>query len=224
MEQQRRARRARSGNTLSIALVATLSSLGACNGSTQTREPSERPGPPTFPTTYSTVRTGSIATRTVSANTQILHVGCASCHSLREGEPLPESVDELEEFHGGLTFRHGELSCASCHNPNDVITLRLADGRILETTEVVSLCSQCHGTQARDYRKGAHGGMAGYWDLSRGPRKRKICSDCHDPHAPSYVGGLPVSGPRDRFQTRSPEATPASKPTPENPSVRKQNP
>lgn len=64
---------------------------------------------------------------------------------------------------------------------------------------MVSLCGQCHGPQLRDYRRAAHGGATGYWDLSRGPRTRNLCITCHDPHTPAYVGGLPVLPPRDRF-------------------------
>ena len=65
--------------------------------------------------------------------------------------------------------------------------------------EALTLCSQCHGPQRRDYDHGAHGGMTGYWDRSRGGRQRNHCVDCHDPHQPAYVGGLPVPAARDRF-------------------------
>jgi hypothetical protein len=64
---------------------------------------------------------------------------------------------------------------------------------------VMDLCGQCHGPQARDYAHGAHGGMTGYWDLSRGPRERNNCIDCHDPHAPAFPKVRPVFAPKDRF-------------------------
>jgi hypothetical protein len=71
----------------------------------------------------------------------------------------------------------------------------------VEFADVMKLCAQCHGPQFRDYQHGAHGGMNGYWDLSRGGRSRNNCIDCHDPHAPAYVGAIPAPRPRDRFLT-----------------------
>ena len=131
---------------------------------------------------------------------QPVRVACVTCHSLRPVKPLPASAAELKEFHMGLTVQHGTLSCASCHAPGaPAERLHLADGKELQMVEAITLCSQCHGPQRRDYERGAHGGMKGHWDLSRGPRERNTCVDCHDPHAPKYVGGKPVHPPRDRF-------------------------
>lgn len=125
---------------------------------------------------------------------------CVTCHSLRPGAKLPESTAGLREFHAGLALRHGTLTCASCHAPDSPAErLRLADGREIQFVEAITICSQCHGTQRRSYDHGTHGGMTGYWDLSRGPRERNMCVDCHDPHSPRFVGGMPVHRPRDRF-------------------------
>lgn len=77
--------------------------------------------------------------------------------------------------------------------------LHLATGEQVPMLQAIRLCAQCHGTQWRDYQRGAHGGMFGYWDLSRGSRTRNHCVDCHDPHTPKFVGGRPVLPPRDRF-------------------------
>ena len=73
----------------------------------------------------------------------------------------------------------------------------VATGEPLPMTEVVTLCAQCHGPQYRDFKAGAHGGMTGYWDLSRGDRTRNNCVSCHDPHSPKYAGGHPVMPPRN---------------------------
>ena len=73
-----------------------------------------------------------------------------------------------------------------------------AGGRMVHAG-ISSGCAQCHGPQYRDYRHGAHGGMRGHWDLSRGPRERNHCVACHDPHAPAFGQFEPVPGPRDRF-------------------------
>jgi hypothetical protein len=126
-------------------------------------------------------------------------VRCETCHALRPPVALPASMRELDQFHQGLELQHGALSCASCHTQGASITLHLADGRKLPPGGAMDLCRQCHGTQYRDYGHGAHGGMSGYWDLSRGARVRNHCIDCHDPHAPQIRQVLPAAPPRDRF-------------------------
>jgi formate-dependent nitrite reductase cytochrome c552 subunit len=132
-----------------------------------------------------------------------VRVACATCHALRRPDALPASTAELDEFHQGLTFAHGELTCATCHVIGDQTTLHLADGREIAMTEAMQLCRQCHGTQGRDYDHGAHGGMTGHWDLSVGGRVRNHCIDCHDAHAPQFQASRPVLPPRDRGMTRN---------------------
>lgn len=124
---------------------------------------------------------------------------CASCHTTTKPSMETRSAAELDQFHQGLKYAHGDLTCLSCHNSNNYETLRLADGRSLEFSDSMALCSQCHGPQRRDYDRGLHGGMNGYWDLARGGRTRNTCIDCHDPHAPAFPAVLPVLPPRDRI-------------------------
>jgi hypothetical protein len=64
-------------------------------------------------------------------------------------------------------------------------------------TDAIRLCAQCHGQQHTAYTHGAHGGMNGHWDLSRGDRLRNHCVDCHDPHAPAFPRYMPMPPPRD---------------------------
>lgn len=126
-------------------------------------------------------------------------LSCASCHANRKSDLETKRGEELKEFHQGLHFEHGSLKCVSCHDPADYNSLHLADGRSLAYENVQTLCSQCHASQANDYQHGAHGGMNGHWDLTRGPRQRKGCIDCHDPHAPSFPRMVPTFKSRDRF-------------------------
>ena len=135
-------------------------------------------------------------------------VNCSTCHATTTPNTNLRSGAELTTFHQGLSYKHGDLSCVSCHNSGNYDTLRLADGTALEFTEVMQLCGQCHGPQARDYRNGAHGGMTGHWDLTRGPRHRNNCVDCHDPHAPQYPKVMPVFKPRDGKPNPSTHKTP----------------
>ncbi|MBA4150240.1 MAG: hypothetical protein H0X66_19190 [Verrucomicrobia bacterium] len=125
-------------------------------------------------------------------------VNCSTCHATTEPNLELRNAADLKEFHQGLHFNHGNLSCVSCHNPGNYDTLRLADGKQVEFANTMQLCSQCHGPQARDFRHGAHGGMTGHWDLTKGSRERNTCTDCHDPHSPAYPTVMPVFKPKDR--------------------------
>lgn len=126
-------------------------------------------------------------------------VACVTCHAGRTPNPANAGTKDLDLFHQGLQVQHGGNTCLSCHDARDYGRLHLADSRPVPFTEVVTLCGQCHGPQLRDYLKGAHGGMNGAWDLTRGNRVRQACTACHDPHTPKYQGAHPVLPPRDRF-------------------------
>jgi len=145
-----------------------------------------------------------VLTDRVDGRGQPLRVACLTCHSLRRPTALPSTMSDLREFHQGMSFAHGALSCGSCHVIGDQTSLHRADGSLVAMTEAIELCRQCHGPQARDYDHGAHGGMNGAWDRSRGPRTRNHCVDCHDPHVPAFQPMHPVLPPRDRGLTRHP--------------------
>lgn len=124
---------------------------------------------------------------------------CSSCHATTRPNMEIRTSGELDQFHQGLKYLHGNLTCLSCHNATNYDTLRLADSRAVQFSDVMTLCSQCHGPQRRDYDVGLHGGMNGHWDLTKGGRTRNICVHCHDPHAPAFPLVMPVFPPRDRI-------------------------
>lgn len=128
-------------------------------------------------------------------------LACSTCHDVRTPNFSNTTTADLDEFHRDLPFGHGSISCLSCHNSDNYDTLRLANQTTVEYTDVMTLCAQCHGQQARSYEHGVHGGMSGYWDLTRGPRTRNNCVDCHDPHQPAFPRMKPTFKPRDRFLT-----------------------
>lgn len=128
---------------------------------------------------------------------------CSTCHRLREPNPQNRTPGDLRDFHQNMSLAHGNLTCYMCHNPDDTDTLRLADGQPVQYQNVMTLCAQCHGVVAKDYARVAHGGMSGYWDLTRGERIRNNCIDCHDPHVPQFPKMQPTFKPRDRFLTPS---------------------
>lgn len=144
----------------------------------------------------------TVATGAFDEHGKPITVSCATCHATRTPETGAKLGSPLTSFHQKLVGNHGQLSCNACHNPADGYTsLRLAQGTSVPFSEVITLCAQCHGPQYRDFQHGAHGGMNGYWDLSRGSRVRNTCIDCHDSHAPKYPTVAPARGPHDRFQT-----------------------
>ncbi len=130
-------------------------------------------------------------------------VACSTCHSVRQSNLDNKTAQSLDEFHQGMTFNHGSIACYACHNPDDSDALRLADGSTVAYENVMTLCSQCHSKQAESFAHGAHGGMNGHWDLSRGPQMKNNCIDCHDPHAPSYPKMIVTFKPKDRFNEPS---------------------
>lgn len=150
-----------------------------------------------------------VATGLTNFQGQPVFASCSSCHTTTKPNLDNRSSADLDQFHQGLKYNHGNLSCLSCHNSQNYETLRLADTRSVEFSDSMTLCSQCHGPQRRDYDRGLHGGMNGHWDLTRGGRTRNTCINCHDPHAPAFPLVMPVLPPRDRIsvpQTHPTEA------------------
>ncbi|MEE9404985.1 MAG: hypothetical protein V3V20_08825 [Algisphaera sp.] len=134
------------------------------------------------------------------AKGQPITANCTTCHATREANRTTNDGAQLVDFHTGLHSNHGGLTCVSCHNDEEnYSSLHRADGRPIAFEKQIQLCAQCHGPQHRDYVNGSHGGMTGYWDLTRGGRTRNTCTDCHDPHAPQIPLVQPVFAPRDRF-------------------------
>jgi hypothetical protein len=162
--------------------------------------PAESPEMPLFPVTIrKPLGPPQCLTGLTDASGEPVSVSCSTCHAARKPNFENKVVGDLNEFHGSLAFAHGTVSCLSCHNAEDYDALKLADGSRIEFTDVMTLCAQCHGPQTRDYEHGAHGGMNGYWDLTRGPRTRNNCIDCHNPHSPQFPKMQPTFKPRDRF-------------------------
>jgi hypothetical protein len=141
------------------------------------------------------LRTPVVFTGVTNLHGQPVAVACSTCHTTTKANPQISRSEDLDEFHQGLKFAHGAVSCLSCHNEKNYDALHLANGMSLAYENVMNLCAQCHGPQFRDYRNGSHGGMNGYWDLKAGGRTRNNCVDCHDPHAPAYVPVMPVFKP-----------------------------
>jgi hypothetical protein len=199
-----------------VAIATVVMIVGGSLLAQNTNRPHQTPNPaeanvavagksaPRFPVVVSRPEG---APRIASGNRDIhgreLTVSCASCHANLVSHAEASGARLPKTFHQGLQFQHGKLHCVSCHNPPNYSELRTADGHAVDFGDVQSLCGQCHSLQSLDYEHGAQGGMNGYWDLGRGPRQRKGCIDCHDPHAPAFPSMVPTFKPFDRFLPRT---------------------
>ncbi len=126
----------------------------------------------------------------------------AQCHDDRTPDPTPRA---LTTFHVGRTVRHGPALdfCDDCHDLDDVDSLVLLDHDTRVGFDASDgLCAQCHGSTHDDWEAGIHGLTTGGW---RGTVQRRLCTACHDPHAPArlHFEALPV--PAD-VRLRAPRA------------------
>ena len=152
-------------------------------------------GTPKFKTTIEIPEgLGALATGQVNAVGKPVEIQCSTCHT--EGSPPAKD----SRFHTRERIDHGPLSCAHCHASDNRALLHLANGEPIAMRNAMELCAQCHGSQYRDYQHGSHGGMRGYWDLSRGPRQRHHCITCHNPHRPQFRSFIPAPGPKPRVR------------------------
>jgi hypothetical protein len=78
-------------------------------------------------------------------NGRAVKVACATCHDTRSPNFQANQGELLKDFHQGLNYQHGSQTCLSCHHSGDYNQLKLADGRSLDFSESMQLCSQCHG-------------------------------------------------------------------------------
>ena len=121
-------------------------------------------------------------------------VPCLTCHDWVGAQPGNQQASHVAGFHDGVKLGHGNLTCRSCHRVPGFDGFERADGADVTYAQAMDLCGQCHARRVTEYQNGAHGGMNGSWDLSRGPRTRNHCLDCHNAHAPAV--GPVVPAPR----------------------------
>jgi len=109
---------------------------------------------------------------------------CMDCHRIFQNK---EPNAKLEQ-HQHIRLQHGiNARCYDCHCFEDRDRLVLRDGKTtVPYTAIVSFCAQCHVDKHRDWELGLHGRQIGFWDLSEGPRKKFLCTECHDPHRPRH--------------------------------------
>ncbi|MFH2052145.1 MAG: hypothetical protein ABIK96_06720 [bacterium] len=99
-------------------------------------------------------------------------------------------------IHGG-----GNIWCLNCHNDPDRNKLVKLNGETLTFNDSHLLCGECHGSILADWDLGIHGKSTGFWNIDldeAGVSQKKLCVECHNPHAPAFpaVKALPPPVPR----------------------------
>lgn len=187
-----------------LALVLLLGG-GACrkwphvDGETRERAPR---GPDSAPRFAVTIHRPALIPGVTTARRDVRgkpsRIPCITCHRRVSVKPEQAGVERGTRFHAGIRLAHGGLTCRSCHQLPDLEGFALADGRPVAYPAAMRLCGQCHAQRLNEYERGVHGGMNGYWDLSRGPRTRNHCLDCHNAHAPAIPRMTPAPRHRPR--------------------------
>jgi hypothetical protein len=116
---------------------------------------------------------------------------CLQCHKTREPDPRPRP---LTQFHGSKVLNHGAHAswCYRCHAKDDPGELLLSDGVRVGFDASHELCGSCHGDKLRDFNQNLHGLTTGNWN---GPKVRRSCTGCHDPHDPKFAPMTPEPPP-----------------------------
>ncbi|MCA9322368.1 MAG: hypothetical protein KDB53_16620 [Planctomycetes bacterium] len=116
---------------------------------------------------------------------------CMDCHRIfPSGSDAPRTLEQ----HKNIKLHHGpNIKCSTCHDWDDRDRLVRSDGTSILFANVVSQCAQCHVSTHLDWKDGVHGRTNGYWQATRGERRRLICTECHDPHDPSYPAMSPMA-------------------------------
>ncbi|MDF1836652.1 MAG: hypothetical protein P1V35_02185 [Planctomycetota bacterium] len=123
-----------------------------------------------------------------------VEMSCADCHAIFDSSG--EGNTNQRGQHQHIELDHGmNAQCYNCHSDQNRNKLILKGGEEVGYGQVHQLCGSCHGPTYRDWEKGIHGRTNGYWDSSKGERKRLTCTQCHDPHSPAFGKLTPLPGP-----------------------------
>jgi len=119
---------------------------------------------------------------------------CSECHAII---PPREQAYRTPLQHKEILSEHGiNTHCLNCHHPSNRDAFVDDVGGEIPWDQPQLLCSKCHGPVYRDWQHGSHGRTDGFWDESQGPRLRRKCIECHDPHHPPFPALRPAPGPR----------------------------
>lgn len=126
---------------------------------------------------------------------QIKSFECSECHT----ESLSKMQDSKKgkKAHWNIKINHADsttMNCKTCHNGEDMNNLKTLTNEKVDFNLSYKLCAQCHSSQFKDWKGGAHGKRLGGWAP---PRVSNTCVNCHNPHKPHIESRWPA-----RFNTQ----------------------
>jgi hypothetical protein len=111
---------------------------------------------------------------------------CSGCHDGKEKVNTSRRVLGFHDEQQSIFAHDAEHRwCLDCHDAVKRDQLHLTNGDLVQFTESYRLCGQCHGDKLRDWRAGIHGKRIGMWE---GLKTYFLCVNCHNPHAPLFMG------------------------------------
>ncbi len=120
---------------------------------------------------------------------------CNVCHAQFAPNPVPRELSGAPTTpNHRFELKHGDgrFWCLTCHNPVNRDTLRLFNGTEIPFESSPLLCGQCHGPIYEDWKDRIHGRWVG--NISN-PTPDVVCTDCHNPHDPSFKPITPEKPP-----------------------------
>lgn len=113
---------------------------------------------------------------------------CHLCHSYWVPIPTSTQTSNPRFAHANLQLEHGTNDrCYNCHLISDRNKYIADDGSPIMTQTPEQLCKRCHGLVYKDWVHGTHGKWTGnYRNDTLFSRITYSCTQCHDPHNPSF--------------------------------------
>ena len=124
----------------------------------------------------------------VNRHNALKYAPCSECHQSSNLPQQKTNHEEIKLHHGSATSMH----CYSCHQKQDVAKLKIPKNNV-DFNQAPKLCYQCHSSQYKDWKHGAHGKRIGSWT---GKRVIMNCTECHNPHQPGFKKRIPDPGPK----------------------------
>jgi hypothetical protein len=165
--------------------------------------PGQSPLIPPVPTNFINTATARVsAGELVASGGDTSGLDCYACHDKNKPPKLTFDAENnivLPKEHEDLVMGHGRHkrnnNCFNCHDETNLEFLQTRDGHKVKIVDSPALCGSCHGPTYRDWEAGVHGRTSGFWKRDLGPIDRKVCTSCHDPHAPAFPAREPAPGP-----------------------------
>jgi len=117
---------------------------------------------------------------------------CNKCHGKSSKLGIRKSSKISSDTHKNIKLIHAAkqgMNCQTCHaNPSVEDLKNPNNSDKIDINYAFLSCQGCHFNQVRDWAGGAHGKRVKIW---ANPRMIYNCTECHDPHDPSFKPRLP---------------------------------